>query len=180
GWFPGHAGFGGSRAVPPDGRRLLAACLDASAWLWDATPAGAAEPRKEPLTAAGADELWAALADPEARPAYAAMADLAAATDRAVALSRRELKPAPAAPTRAELDRAFADLDNDDFATREKASRRLAEWGEPAAPGVWKRLDKAESEEVRKRAQKFLDRFDPATLKPDRLRQLRAVELLAG
>jgi len=108
------------------------------------------------------------------------MADLAAAPDRAVALSRRELKPAPAAPTDAELDRAFADLDNDDFATREKASRRLAEWGEPAAPGVWKRLDKAESEEVRKRAQEFLDRFDPATLKPDRLRQLRAVELLEG
>ena len=26
----------------------------------------------------------------------------------------------------------------------------------------------------------FLDRFDPATLKPDRLLQLRAVELLEG
>ena len=108
------------------------------------------------------------------------MGDLAAAPDPAVALSRRELKPAPAAPTDAELDCAFADLDNDDFATREKASRRLAEWGEPAAPGVRKRLDKAESEEVRRRAQEFLDRFDPETLKPDRLRQLRAVELLEG
>jgi hypothetical protein len=41
-------------------------------------------------------------------------------------------------------------------------------------------LDKAESEEVRKRAQEFLDRFDPETLKPDRLRKLRAVELLEG
>jgi len=45
---------------------------------------------------------------------------------------------------------------------------------------VRKRLDKAESAEVRKRAQEFLDRFDPETLKPDRLRQLRAVELLEG
>src|SRR6516225_7694980 len=33
---------------------------------------------------------------------------------------------------------------------------------------------------VCKRALEFLDRFDPATLKPDRLRQLRAVELLEG
>src|SRR5262249_58154660 len=111
---------------------------------------------------------------------YAAMADLAAAPDRAVALSRRELKPAPAAPTDAELDRAFADLDNDDFATREKASRRLAEWGEPAAPGVWKRLGKAESAEVRKPAQEVLDRFGPATLKPDRPRPLGALQLVAG
>jgi hypothetical protein len=178
--FSGHASFVGSLAVSPEGRRLLAACLDASAWLWDATPAGFAKPRKEPLTAAGADELWAALADPEARSAYAAMADLAAAPDRAVALLRRELKPAPAAPTDAELDRTFADLDSDDFATRDKASRRLAEWGEQAVPGVRKRLAKAESAEVQKRAQDFLDRFDPETLKPDRLRQLRAVELLEG
>ena len=176
----GHAGCVRSLAMAPDGRRLLSGSDDAFALLWDTTPAGAAKPRKEPLTAADADELWAALAGRRRRPAYAAMADLAAAPDRAVALLRRELKPAPAAPTDAELDRTFADLDSDDFATREKASRRLAEFGELAVPGVRKRLAKAESAEVRRRAQEFLDRFDPATLKPDRLRQLRAVELLEG
>jgi hypothetical protein len=173
--FSGHGHWVGSLAMAPDGRRLLASSYDASAWLWDATPAGFAEPRKEPLTAAGADELWAALAGLEAQPAYAAMADLAAAPDRAVALLRRELNPAPAAPTDAELDRAFADLDSDDFATREKASRRLAEWGEWAVPGVRERLAKTASEEVRKRALDFLGRFEP-----ERLRQLRAVELLEG
>jgi RNA polymerase sigma factor (sigma-70 family) len=176
----GHGGFVGSLAMTPDGRRLIAGCNDASAYLWDATPAGAAKPRKEPLTAAGADELWAALAGLEAQPAYAAMADMGAAPDRAVVLVRRELKPVPVLPTDAELDRAFADLDSEDFATREKASRRLAEWGELAVPGVRKRLDKTESAEVRRRALDFLSQFDPATLKPDRLRQLRAVELLEG
>ena len=49
-----------------------------------------------------------------------------------------------------------------------------------AVSGVRKRLAKAESVEVRQRAQNFLDRFDSATLKPDRLRQMRAVELLEG
>src|SRR5262245_20730810 len=107
------------------------------------------------------------------------MADLAAAPDRALIRLRRELKPAPA-PTDAELDRLFADLDSDDFATREKASRRLAELGELAVPGVRKRLARTESAEVRKRAENFLDRFDTVTLKPDRLRQMRAVELLEG
>jgi hypothetical protein len=176
----GHAGCVRSLAMAPDGRRLLSGSDDDFTFLWDTTPAGAAKPRKEPLTAAAADELWAALVGLEAQPAYAAMADLAAAPDRAVALLRRELKPAPAAPTDAELDRAFADLDNEDFATREKASRRLAEWGELAVPGVRKRLDKEVSAEVRRRVLEFLDRFDPATLNPDRLRQLRAVELLEG
>jgi hypothetical protein len=163
-----------------DGRRLLSGSDDAFALLWDTTPAGAAKPRKEPPTAAGADALWAALAGPEAQLAYAAVADLAAAPDLAVALVRRELKPVSALPTDAELDRTFADLDSESFATREKAARRLAEWGELAVPGVRKRLARAESVEVRKRALHFLDRFDPATLKPDRLRQLRAIELLEG
>src|SRR5262249_18549868 len=64
--------------------------------------------------------------------------------------------------------------------TREKASHRLAEFGESAVPGVRKRLDGTKSAEVRRRALDFLARFDPATLKPDRLRRLRAVELLGG
>src|SRR5205823_7913363 len=120
----GHGGFVGSLAMTPDGRRLIAGCNDASAYLWDATPAGAAKPRKEPLTAAGADELWAALAGLEAQPAYAAMADIGPAPDRAAVLVRRQLKPVPVLPTDAELHRAVADLDSEDFATREKASRR--------------------------------------------------------
>jgi hypothetical protein len=176
----GHAGCVRSLAMAPDGRRLLSVSDDTFGLLWDTTPAAAAKPRKEPLTAAAADGLWVTLAGPEAQPAYAAMAELAAAPDRAVALLRRELKPAPAAPTDAQLDRLFADLDSERFAIRDKASRRLAEWGELAVPGVRKRLVKTDSAEVRKRSQHFLDRFDPATLKPDRLRQMRAVELLEG
>jgi WD40 repeat protein len=175
----GHTGFVGALALAPDGRRLLSGSNDASALLWDTTLAGAAKPRKEPLTAGAADGLWAALAGADARAAFAALADLAAAPDRAVALARRELKPV-AAPTDAELDRAFADLDGEDFATRQKASRRLAEFGELAVPGVRKRLEKTESVEVRRRALDFLGRVEPPTPSPDRLRQLRAVELLEG
>jgi len=148
--------------------------------LWDTTPAGAAKPRKEPLTAADADGLWKALGGDDAGAAFAAMADLAAAPDRAVTLVRRELTPVLPAPTEDQLDRMFADLDSKDFATRQKASRRLAEFGELAVPGVRKRLAKAESLEVRRRALDFLGRFDPPTPSPRRLRQLRAVELLEG
>jgi hypothetical protein len=176
----GHAGCVRSLAMAPDGRRLLSGSDDAFALLWDTTPAGAAKPRKEPLTAAAADQLWAALAGDDAGAAYAALADLAAAPDRAVALVRRELKPARAAPTDGQLDRTFADLDSEDFATRVKASRRLAEFGELAVPGVRKRLGQAVTLEVRRRAQEFLDRFDPPNPSPERLRQLRAVELLEG
>src|SRR5262249_18292236 len=153
----GHAGCVRSLAMAPDGRRLLSGSDDAFALLWDTTPAGAAKPRQEPLTAAAADGLWSALGGDDAGAALAAMAGRAPAPDRARALVRRELKPAPAASTDDLLDRMFADLDNKDFATRQKASRRLAEFGELAVPGVRKRLARGESLEVRKRALDFLE-----------------------
>jgi hypothetical protein len=176
----GHAGCVRSLALAPDGRRLLSGSDDMLGLVWDTTPAGAAKPRKEPLTAAGAAGLWTALAGDDAPAAFAAMADLAAAPDLAVALVRRELKPVSAIPTDADLDRAFADLDSNDFKTREKASRRLAEFGELAVQGVRKRLARTESAEVRHRVLKFLARFDAPTPSPERLRRLRAVELLEG
>jgi WD40 repeat protein len=176
----GHAECVRTLAMAQDGRRLLSGSDDDFGFLWDTTLAGAAKPRKEPLTTAEANTLWVTLASADAGAAYTAMADLAAAPDCAVALVQRELKPALAAPTNAELDRTFAGLDSEDFATREKASRRLVEWGELAVPGARKRLDGTESAEVRRRVMEFLDRFDPATLKPDRLRQMRAVELSEG
>jgi RNA polymerase sigma factor (sigma-70 family) len=176
----GHRGYVAALGLTVDGRRLVSGGHEGSALLWDVTLAGAAKPRKEPLSAAAAGRLWEALAGEDVRDAFAAMADLAAGPDRAVALLRRQVKPVPAAPSDADLDRTFAALDSEDFAAREKASRELAAFGESAVPGVRKRLEKTASVEVRKRALLFLEQFDPGTLSADRLRQLRALEVLEG
>jgi hypothetical protein len=176
----GHRGYVGALGIRPDGRRLISGGHDGVALVWDVTLAGAVRRRKGPLTAADAEKLWETAAGAEARAAFAALADLAAAPDRAVAVLRRQVKPLPAAPTDAGLDRLFKDLDGDDFATRERASRELAAFGESAVPGVRKRLERTASPEVRRRARAFLDRFDRAELSPARLHQLRAVELLEG
>jgi WD40 repeat protein len=176
----GHRGYVGTLGLTRDGRRLISGGHGGSALVWDMTLAGAAKPRKGPLTAADAEKLWENAATAEGRAAYAALADLAAAPDRAVEVLLRQVKPVPAAPTEADLDRVFKGLDSDEFAARQKASRELIGLGEPAVPAVRKRLERATSAEVRRRAREFLDRFDRAELSPARLRQLRAVELLEG
>ncbi len=176
----GHRGFVGALGLTRDGRRLLSGGHDGSALLWDLALAAAARPRKEALTAAAAEKLWETAATGEARAAFAALADLAAAPGLAVEVLRRQVKPAPAAPTNADLDRLFKAMDSDDFDARRKASRELGELGEPAVPAVRRRLELAPSAEVRRRAREFLDRFDKAELSPERLKQLRAVELLEG
>lgn len=176
----GHRGYVGALGLTRDGRRLISGSRDASALLWDVTLAGAANPRKAPPTPALVAEWWTKAASVEASAAFAALADLAAVPDQAVPVIRQQVKPHPHAPQDADLDRIFADLDSDDFATREKASAKLETLGASVVPMVRKRLEGAISVEVRRRAQAFLDQFDPAELSPERLRQLRAVELLEG
>ena len=106
--------------------------------------------------------------------AFDAMAQLASSPDRALEILRREVKPAPSAPTDAMLDRIFVDLGSGEFATREKASKELEEYGESAIPGVRKRLEGNISAEARQRAIAFLKRAET------HLNQIRAVELLEG
>ena len=132
----GHRGYVGALGSSPDGSRLISGGRDGSALLWDVTLAGAARKPKEPLTAAAAEKWWETAAGPEAQAAWEALTVLAAAPDRAVALLRRHMKPVPAGPAEADLDRIFKDLDSEVFATREKAERDLAAFGESAVPGV--------------------------------------------
>ena len=178
--LPGHRGYVGSLECSPDGRRLISSGKEGTALIWDVTLAGAAKLSKEPPNAATVEKLWTAVLGPDAGEAFTALAVLAAAPEQAIALLRRQIKPAPQGPTDAELDRLFDRLDSDDFATREKASRELAAFGEAAVPGVRKRLVKGVSLELRLRARAFLDEFDLKEQSPERLRQIRAIELLEG
>ncbi len=82
--FSGHRGYVGALGFNLSGRRLISGGQDGSALLWDVTLASAAKPRKEPLTASAAEKLWETAASPEAQAAFIALADLAAAPDRAV------------------------------------------------------------------------------------------------
>ena len=174
----GHRGYVGGLALSTDGRRMLSAGHDSTALVWDVSLAGAAPPRREPLTEAGAEKLSETAAGSDPRAAFAAMAELATAPDRAVAVLRRQVKPAPAGPSAADVDRIFADLDSPKFAVREAASKELRGFGESAVPAVRQALEKAPPLEVRLRADAFLRQFDPAETSPARVRQVRAVELL--
>jgi hypothetical protein len=176
----GHRGFVGGLAFGADGNRLISGCHDGTALVWDVTLVGAAPVKPKPLMEADAEKLWGAAGGEDAKAAFAAMAELAASPEQAVVVLRRQVKPAPAAPTDAALDRLFADLGSVELATREKASAELNRLGGSAVPGVRKRLAENPSAEVRRRAGEFLKAFDSATPSPARLRELRAVELLEG
>jgi hypothetical protein len=74
------------------------------------------------------------------------------------------------------IQQHLRDLDNDDFATRQGAEAELAKILEQAEPVLRRALEESESAEVKRRIGRLLGKFE--ALLPERLRQVRAVEVL--
>jgi hypothetical protein len=71
-----------------------------------------------------------------------------------------------------------ADLDADAFAVREKASQELEQLGPAAEPALLKALQDKPAPELRQRVESLLKRLETDTPSAERLRSLRALEVL--
>ncbi|HJZ56606.1 MAG TPA: sigma-70 family RNA polymerase sigma factor [Gemmataceae bacterium] len=170
----GHASNVTSLAFSPDGRRVVAGLNNGTVLVWD-TPAGAK------LSAMGARKLgprelaalWADLAGDDARAAYDAVHILAASPGQSVLLLRESLRPAAKIDVKA-VRQKIADLENQDFAVREAASRDLAALGEDIEPELRRALAGEPSAEVARRIERLLSAALD-TPPPERRRELRAV-----
>lgn len=161
----------------PDGNKLASAQNDCTTLVWDVVAARLKLPRKD-LTAKDLERLWNDLRDAEVPKAHAALWTLVAAPDKSVPFLKEHLHPVPRIPAE-RLHRLIADLDADDFARREEASRSLAKLGSEAEPALRKALDDKPALELRRRVQALLDGLTCQTeMTPDALRQLRAIQVL--
>jgi HEAT repeat protein len=94
-----------------------------------------------------------------------------------VSFLRESLRPIAGIDSR-QVDRLVADLDNDSFAVRDRATRELEQLGELAEPALRKGLESRPPPEVRRRMVSLLEKLEGTVTSPDWLRALRAVEAL--
>ncbi len=121
-----------------------------------------------------AADLWTDLASADAGVAYRAIQALRAAPDVALPILKRHLRPVPHAETK-QVVRWIADLDADDFDTRERAAVALARIGEAGRSAMTQ--CRPTSAEQKRRIGELLKTLDQP-LAGDHLRCVRAIEAL--
>jgi WD40 repeat protein len=169
-----------SVACSADGRTLAAGDATGTVYVWDVRDLRNELKTKETkLAAQELEDHWATLPDGDSEKVFRAIRALASAPGQSVPLLRDRLKPAKAEQVdEAAIAKLVAQLDDDDFETREKASEDLEKRGAAIAPLLRDILLKTKSPEARRRLTVLLDRWSKAPRTPDELRAIRAIEVL--
>jgi RNA polymerase sigma factor (sigma-70 family) len=165
-------------AFAPDGRSLASCSWDTTLLVWDLAGVAARLPQPAPRPdSAAIASAWNDLAGEDAKAAYRAVRLLAGAPAQSVPLLRERLRPIPPADKK-QVERWLAGLDSDQFAEREEATRELRRQGDLVEGALRRLLAGCPSVEARRRAEAVLAGIEGPVADAERLRQIRAVEVL--
>jgi WD40 repeat protein len=171
--FSGHQGRVRCLTFSTDSKLLISGSEDTTSVIWDLLKL--AEQRAG--ESAPLDECWEDLAAGDAGRAYRAMCRLAAVPAQAVPYLEKHL-PTVRGVDEKHVARLIADLDSPEFKVREKAARELDNLEAVGIPIYRKALEQEPSAEVRRRLEGLVKKHATWVGCPERVRVVRAVEVL--
>ncbi len=174
--FNGHRGAVAKVAFSPDGGTLVSAGHDGTMLVWDVA-ALIAKPPLADLAPGELITLWQQLASADAVAAGEAMRRLTAFPQQSAALLRDKLTPVAAVP-KEKIAKLVDDLDAAQPKVRANATTELEKMAELAEPALRACLTAMPTLEQRMRAEKLLARLGEPLTDADKLRSLRAIEVL--
>jgi WD40 repeat protein len=161
----------------PDGTMLVSGGGDGTAVVWDITRWRKAARREEKeRTIKELQPLWRDLGSDDAARAYRAICALAASPGQSVPALGKLLRTGP--DKGKHLVRLVAEMDDERFEVRVKATREVNKLGGFAEPALRHALRVGASVEVRFRAKQLLGRLGESPPSGEWVRALRAVEAL--
>lgn len=173
----GHSISVNALAFSADGKRLASASDDTTALIWDVTkiprpalPAKAVQP-------ADLKGWWQELAEDNAAKAFAALGGFVAAPKDSVKWIKERVKPAVAVDEKHVKD-LIRDLDDQAHKVRENASAELLNIGERLLPVFEEALKGKPGLESQRRLEALRNKVGIVPLQGERLRAVRAVEVL--
>jgi hypothetical protein len=168
-----------SLAFSPDGKLLAAAGWANTALIYDVAALTADKlPKPTKPTAKELQALWDDLRGGDGAKAHRAVLLLAESGAESTPFLKERLKPGNS-PDEKRIAQLIADLDDNSFEVREKASAALEKLGKNAETALTRALEKTESAEVRARARRLLEKLsDAAALPSEELVKLRVLEAL--
>ena len=166
-------------AFTPDGARLVSGGNDCTILVWDVRAAlgGRVKP-VAPLDAAKRREHWAALGSREPAAMKSAWIALRADPKGTLSLIAAEFEASQSGTSAERIRKLVAELDDDSFTVRDRASKELATIGESARTALMQAAREGGSAEAKKRAAALLRLLGETGLSASQLRDLRAVRLL--
>jgi WD40 repeat protein len=168
-------------AFSPDGRKLAAGNSGTSVLIWDATSRlQGGRLQTVNLSAQELEELWNDLADQKGTKAYRAVWTLVAGARQSVPFLGNRLRPVPLADAQQQrrMVQLIAELDSDEFTTREKANSELEKLGDLAEPDLRRVLATRPANEVRERVEHLLEKLESPDRLRERMRGVRVHEVL--
>lgn len=172
----GHRAAVSRFAFSHDGRKLATVSHDTTALIWDiADLLRSARGAEIDITAAELQSLWTDLAATDAVKGYQAIGRLIRSGKQVIPWLRKQLPPVPAVDA-ARIKSLIAELEDDRFEIRERASKKLVSLGELATPALRKALEGKPALELRRRAEILLRQAEE--LSPMKLRISRSVEVI--
>jgi hypothetical protein len=170
-WSPARA-----LAFVPRQKRLVTGMADGTLLVWDLAQLYREPAAGPPLNDDSLRRLWDALEGDDARSAFQAQASLMTSPKHAVPFLKDRLPPVRRIEAK-RVEMLIADLDNEQFTVREKASSELAKMCEQIEPLLKRAKENNPSPEAARRIGKILN-APPAPPSGERLRVLRAIAVL--